>query len=69
MEAKNLSGDEFVLWMAQRLTYSGHEFLDAARADTIWMKAKDKVLSTTGTLTLEALKVALSFVMKQTVTG
>jgi Hypothetical protein (DUF2513) len=27
-----------------RLTWQGHEFLDAARNDTTWRKAKDKLL-------------------------
>jgi hypothetical protein len=27
-----------------RLTWSGHDFLDAARDDTLWNKAKEKVL-------------------------
>jgi hypothetical protein len=27
-----------------RLTWAGHDFLDAARDDTIWNKAKDKFL-------------------------
>ena len=26
------------------LTWAGHEFLDAARSDTLWHKAKDKVI-------------------------
>lgn len=26
------------------LTWAGHEFLDAARSDTLWHEAKDKVL-------------------------
>jgi hypothetical protein len=41
------------------LTYAGHEFLDSARSDTVWNKAKEKLLSTSGTITLEALKVLL----------
>jgi hypothetical protein len=44
-----------------RLTYQGHEFLDLARDDTRWNKAKEKVKSTTGTLAVETLKTALSF--------
>jgi len=28
----------------QRLTWAGHDFLDAARDPTIWQKAKEKVL-------------------------
>jgi hypothetical protein len=42
-----------------RLTYEGHEFLDAARSDTVWNKAKDMVVKSTGALTLEGLKIAL----------
>ena len=44
----------------QRLTADGHEFLDMARDDTRWNHAKDKVKSTTGSLTVEGLKTVLS---------
>jgi hypothetical protein len=47
-----------------RLTYEGHEFLDAARSDTVWKKAKETVVKGTGTLTLEGLKIALAAVVK-----
>jgi hypothetical protein len=30
--------------MILRLTWQGHDFLDAARNDTIWSKAKEKFL-------------------------
>src|SRR5690348_12661169 len=43
-----------------RLTWDGHEFLDAARNDTMWAKAKETVTKNTGALSLEALKLALS---------
>jgi hypothetical protein len=49
----------------QRLTYAGHEFLDAAREETLWKKAKQIVLNNSGTLTVEALKAALSTLMQQ----
>jgi hypothetical protein len=43
-----------------RLTWAGHDFLDAARNDTIWNKAKDKFLkpgiSWTFSILLEWLK-------------
>ena len=52
-----------------RLTYAGHEFLDAAREDKLWNKAKETVLSNAGTLTLEALKTALSMLMQQAARG
>lgn len=62
VEASLLEPDGFVV---KRLTYTGHEFLDAARSDTNWNKAKETVLKNAGTLTLEALKVALSVLMKR----
>jgi hypothetical protein len=52
-----------------RLTYAGHEFLDAARNDTLWAKAKEIVTKQTGTLTLEALKIALSTLIKNALGG
>jgi hypothetical protein len=47
-----------------RLTHSGHEFLDAARSETVWKNAKTAVVKRTGVLTLEGLKVALPKVVK-----
>ena len=52
-----------------RLTYEGHEFLDAARNDTLWAKAKETVTKNTGTLTLEGLKIALSTLIKHALGG
>lgn len=57
--AKSLD-DEAGIFMVERLTYAGHEFLDAARDDTLWQKAKQTVMKNTGTLTVEALKIALA---------
>ncbi|MGC1294758.1 MAG: DUF2513 domain-containing protein [Alloacidobacterium sp.] len=50
------SAKDFVV---RRLTYSGHEFLDAARSDTLWATAKEWMMESTGALTVEGLKVAL----------
>ena len=61
----SMSGDFFV----RRLTYAGHEFLDAAREDKLWNKAKDTVLKNAGTLTMDALKTALSMLMQQAARG
>jgi hypothetical protein len=61
MDLSSLSG---ICWKPTRLTYSGHEFLDAARSDTVWQKAKAWALKSTGTLTLEGLKLALPHVVK-----
>ena len=42
-----------------RLTWAGHEFLDAARDNTRWSAAKRKVMDTTGGLAFEFLKAVL----------
>lgn len=56
-------------FVVRRLTYAGHEFLDAAREDKLWNKAKQTVLSNAGTITVEALKIALSMLMQQAARG
>lgn len=48
--------DDFVI---QRLTWAGHDFLDAARNDTNWKKAKDQILKTGSAWTFEILKELL----------
>ena len=47
-----------------RLTWTGHEFLNAARSSKLWEGAKEFALKTTGTLTLEGLKLAIPHVTK-----
>jgi hypothetical protein len=47
-----------------RLTWQGHEFLDAARSEEIWDAAKKFALKTTRTMTLESIKLAIPHVMK-----
>jgi hypothetical protein len=69
IEAQDLTTLASVDWRPKRITNAGHEFLDAARSDTVWNKAKDKMLTTAGTLTLEGMKVALSSMLKALVTG
>jgi hypothetical protein len=66
MDVSNLAGS---CWKPIRLTYSGHEFLDAARSETVWRKAKEWTLKSTGTLTLEGLKLALPHVVKALIEG
>jgi hypothetical protein len=62
----NMSGSE---WKAKRLTWAGHEFIDAARSDTVWQKTKTIVREKTGVLTFEALKLGLAEVVKGLLTG
>jgi len=49
------------------MTFEGSDFLDAARDDTIWRKAMDKIAATTGTVTVEVLKAILVQLSKSAV--
>ncbi|PKV63379.1 DUF2513 domain-containing protein [Pontibacter ramchanderi] len=42
LEAEYISCKELTEWNPISLTWSGHEFLDAARDNTVWNKAKSK---------------------------
>ena len=49
-----------------RLTWDGHEFLDAARSDTIWAKVTGAVREKAGAVSFEVLKQLLcQFAMSQ----
>jgi uncharacterized protein DUF2513 len=47
-----------------RLTWQGHEFLDAARDDTRWNKAWTIVREKAGSVTVDVLKQVLTGLMK-----
>lgn len=46
-------------WEPTSLTWQGHEFLDAARNDTFWNKAKAIVTDKSGSLSFDVLKGVL----------
>lgn len=48
-------------WCPTNLTWQGHEFLDTARNETIWNKAKGRLTEVTGGWSLELLKAYLLF--------
>jgi len=48
----------------ERLTWQGHEFLDAARNDSVWQKAKDTVLSKAGTVSIAVFQAVLISIAK-----
>jgi len=66
IEAQAMAGSGSMANFARvtRLTWAGHEFLDAARDDTLWQKAKTNVmrpgLSFTFDLVKEWLKTEIS---------
>ena len=67
IEGQNLSsmGEEGFEWRPKSLTWHGHEFLDAARSETIWNKAKSKAMEVTGGLSLDVLQALLTHYAKQ----
>lgn len=60
IEADDVSEFESTNWVANNLTMQGHDFLDAAKNETIWQKAKKYVQDRGGTVTFEVLKVVLA---------
>jgi hypothetical protein len=48
-----------------RMTWAGHDFLDAARDDTVWRKAKDNVLKPGVSWTFDLLKQTLKALAQQ----
>jgi hypothetical protein len=69
MEAAVLESQEGPMVQPIRLTWSGHEFIDSARSSKVWDGAKAFALRTTGTLTLEGIKLAIPHVMKALIGG
>jgi hypothetical protein len=59
LEAMDLSADDEIDFRPKRLTYAGHEFIEAARKDSLWQKAKSLALEKTGGLSLDVLKALL----------
>jgi Hypothetical protein (DUF2513) len=56
-------------WYAKTLTWQGHEFLDAAKDESRWNKAKKIVMDKGGAITFEMLKQLLLELMKSAVLG
>ncbi len=52
-----------------RLTWDGHEFLDAARNDTIWKNTLKQVKEKAGSVTFELLKTLLVEGTKELIRG
>ena len=48
-----------------RMTWAGHDFLDAARNDTVWRTAKERILKPGASWTFELLKETLKALATQ----
>ena len=66
-EAGYLIGHAAHVWHVERLTWEGHEFLEASRDDTRWNKAKEIVKEKGGGLAVDVLKQVLLQLMNTSV--
>jgi len=65
ISAIDASSHSGIHWIPQRLTWEGHEFLDAARDETRWRKVKE-IMSGTGGFVLEVAKgLLIDFIKNQ----
>jgi|SRR5829696_3942040 len=69
IHAFDRSGDEFVEWCPVYLTWQGHEFLEAAKDDTRWNRAKSQFNEKGVPLIFDVLKSLLMSYAKQAVLG
>lgn len=56
---------EIATTITSRLTWAGHEFLDAARNDTIWKKAGEKIIHSGVQVTVSVLEELLKKLLKE----
>ncbi len=66
LDASTMGGPRYI---PKRLTWSGHEFLEASRNENIWKNAKATVLARTGGLGFEVLLAVLKEGAKRAVLG
>lgn len=57
-DAGLIQADELVpgQWWPERMTWAGHEFLDASRDEALWNEAKRRVEATVGTAPFEVFR-------------
>ncbi len=56
-------------WKAKKLTWNGHEFLEAARSDTIWQRAKALMAEKGGGTSFEVMLALLKELAKRQILG
>ena len=65
IHAFDFSGDEFTDWRPAYLTWQGHEFLEAAKDDTRWNRAKSQFKEKGVPMVFDVLKSLLVSYAKQ----
>jgi hypothetical protein len=66
LDASSHDGEAYLI---TGFTWSGHDFLDASRNDTVWNKAKDIIKIKGGAFTFEILKSLLTKLVSEQVLG
>lgn len=69
IKAKELSTMGNYSWIPDRLTWEGHEFLEASRDDTRWEKAKKTIIEKGGNFAFSLLQNVLTQMMTRAVLG
>lgn len=64
LEAMDFSSMDGPAWKPVRLTWEGHEFLEASRDDTRWEQAKELMREEAGGMSFEVMKALLISLMK-----
>jgi hypothetical protein len=69
VEAIDVSTQRAIQFLPRRLTWEGYEFLEAARDETNWNKAKKTLAEKAGGLVFSLLKELLITLAKEAVSG
>jgi hypothetical protein len=69
IEAMDLSSFSGLAWRPKRLTWAGHEFIEASRDNSRWEKAKAILKQKSGGIVFDVLKALLVQLAKEAVFG
>ena len=58
-------GRNYRTFLGVKMTWEGHEFLDAVRSDTVWAQVKQKAAEQGGSLPLELVKLLANALLKK----
>jgi len=69
LKGQDASGLNDIDWFVDRLTWAGHEFVEAARDDTRWRNALSTIADKGGAVLFEIVKQVLVQLAKEAVFG
>jgi hypothetical protein len=62
-------GDPFSMYIPVRITWAGHDFIDAARSDKAWLKVRKSLAGVGGSVSFAMLKQMLEKAMADILAG